>query len=126
MQVIVESADSDPGHVVEAAFDFFYIDGTLVEVDPAVGIEASNTTLNVLEVAQNPFKDQVLLTITDRNSLDTELWISVYNVNGSLVSRTLVADDQLSWGDKQAAGLYTAVLSNTKDEILDRVKLIKK
>ncbi len=119
MQIIFETGDPNPGHLVEAGIDaFLVIDDMPSDVNEVL---AAQTQINVLP---NPFTEtaEVIVTLPEGIS-SAEL--QVYNILGQLVQTQAITTAQsVTLGNTLAAGTY--FVSVAQDGIIIRTeKLIK-
>lgn len=114
MRLIIETADDDPGHLVEAGFDKFeIIEGNPVGVN---GIEVNDE----VKVQPNPFTN--LLTITFAN--DNQRRVELIDITGKVIDSYLVNKNVLTLTKDYPKGVYfVKVFENNK---LDTVKKVVK
>lgn len=77
MQVIFETADNNPGHIVEAGVDKFFVSGTMT------AIAENNSYNNSLRVYPNPFNNSFNLAFEYYNA--TSAQIQIVDVSGRVV-----------------------------------------
>lgn len=122
MTIIAETADdTEAGHLVEAAFDHFYVEGIKIIVD------VINHTYHDLSVqlSENPFTEQIQLTLNDAfQQLNNQLTIQFISVDGKVLETQAIKGQNISWGSQAAKGIYQYIISN-KEGYLYSGKLIK-
>ena len=94
MQIIFETGDSAPGHLVEAGVDKF----TVYEGE-IIGIDAPATTNNkvVVTALPNPFNEQIRFTIQQPDNSPTQSYqLTLTSIDGRVISRTLFASNTLT------------------------------
>jgi len=109
MTLIIETADLPEGHLVEAAFDHFYI-----ENEP-VGIIDNNFSDLVVQLSENPFTNQIQLTLNDAfQKLNNQLSIQFIAVDGKVLDTKAIVGQNITWGNKVSKGVYQYIISHNK------------
>ena len=118
VQFIAETADDNPGHLVEAALDaFLIIDGS------PVGTNQQQDNVNI-SIYPTLIKDKTNVFIDQELTNDIELTIS--DVDGRQLETLNISKNtkSISIGENLKPGIYFASF-HSKKEILKNVKLIK-
>jgi choice-of-anchor B domain-containing protein len=118
VQFIAETADDNPGHLVEAALDAFLV----TEGNP-VSTDESKSTFNI-SVYPTLFKDKTTATIN--TSIAKEIQLYITDANGKIVETHLfnTISNSLEIGQGLKSGVYHAGFYS-KNELLKNIKLVK-
>ena len=119
LQIIVETDDSGPGHIVEAAFDNFLVYGRTIPVST----ENYGTDGFTASVFPNPTNDAFQLTFDGRSLNQATLRIT--DAGGRVVSTQRINGENVVFGQTLPAGVYFAeVLEGSRG--VYTTKLVKK
>lgn len=121
MKVIVKTADVNPGHILEAGFDKFFIN------EGPVGIEEQHATNNnVFKAYPNPFNDEITLSyqLTQQPVLGATVVIS--DIAGRRINEVPVSKQTgtIQLAISVNAGVYFAHIVNGT-EITKPLKIVK-
>ena len=109
IQVEFHAYDQSPGHLAEAAIDGFSIQGTYLNS----GVNELSTD-DFIELAPNPFSDQILVTYENEGTLTS---MNIINLNGQLIENIELekGTNSIQIGAQLEAGIYfVQVVSNEK------------
>lgn len=118
MQLIVTAGDYNPGHIVEAGLDYFYI-----EEKSTIGVSELTDGVQKLEVYPNPSGEAFNISWQGMEPAS----IKVYSVSGQLIETINVKQHQkyIRMGANLESGVYVIkLIDGTKEELGTR-KLVK-
>ncbi len=120
MTLVVETGDDVvAGHLVEAAFDHFFIE------DDFVGIINHQYTDLLVQLSQNPFTHQIQLNLNDAfQKIDGELTIQFISINGKVLHTDALNGSTYTWGAQVPKGIYQYVIGHSNG-LLYTDKIIK-
>jgi choice-of-anchor B domain-containing protein len=111
MQLIVETEDVSPGHIVEGALDKFSI------VEGPQGVKDISSGMFQLNAAPNPFSNDIVISYQLSGMSSTSL-ITVSDLSGRIVSMKTLENNngKIIMGDELNAGIYFIQLKNESGE----------
>lgn len=114
MRLIVETADDDPGHLVEAGFDAFLVKDGLVSTEDIITY--------ALSVSPNPFQNEILLSLDYAGETN----IIIMNSQGQVLRtiKTNSRDNVLNLKEL-TPGIYVIQVSDKAGNTLVTEKIIK-
>ncbi len=114
MQLIVETADDDPGHLVEGGFDAFKVLDGLVSTNEIASYD--------ITVSPNPFADQVQIDF-DYNGPTN---IAIINNQGQVIRSIMTDSNRNSINLKELnAGMYIIQINDMSGRTIASEKIIK-
>lgn len=108
MHVVFHTADTSPGHIVEAAIDKFYVwDGA------AVGVNNLTDEKKIgFSISPVPFNEVAVGNIFGNYSAADNFVLKTYNLLGSLVEQQIITSkNNFSFGKNLTDGIYIVQLS---------------
>lgn len=122
MNLIVSTADSGAGHIVEAGFDGFSI------LDDAINPTDNIAFSQVGAVFPNPFKDVIQITLQENLVNTTDIWdLQLYSLTGQLMERqrSSATGENLVMPTQVKAGVYILTMTNVDKNISSTTKVVK-
>lgn len=114
MQLIVETADDDPGHLVEGGFDAFKVLDGLVSTNEIASYD--------ITVSPNPFADQVQIDF----DYDGPTNIAIINNQGQVIRSIMTDSNRNSINLKELnAGMYIIQINDMSGRTIASEKIIK-
>jgi len=109
MTLIIETGDLEEPHLVEAAFDHFYI------TQMPVGIANHQYNDLTVQLSENPFTNQIKFTLNDAFlKVDDELTIQFISIDGKIVHKATMDGLNYTWQPNLPKGIYQYYISNSK------------
>lgn len=121
MQLIVSTADNNPGHVVEAGFDKF-----LINEGPTGIIESAYKATGEINIFPNPFINETTISYQLKNKLAPSASVMVYDITGRLIKQFVLEHTagKIELNTSMNPGLYFVRIQNG-NEVMEPVKVIK-
>ncbi len=119
MRIQFKTADTNPGHLVEAALDLFeVVDSGATAIQPVNANEVS------LKAFPNPFNSEVFIQI--KNSTDTNASIEIIDAMGQMVFTQKItgANEVVHFNEKLSSGIYLAKLLQNNN-VVKTLKLLR-
>lgn len=116
MQLRVIAADVNPGHIVEAGFDNFYV------TEGSLGVISKQDNKTEFSVVPNPSTDLFTVNFV-ANSLSQNARLLVTDVCGKELERIRLNDGQISFGKNLLPGIYFVSLWD--DKTISTKKIVK-
>ncbi len=120
LQIIVETDDSERGHIVEAAFDNFLVYGRTIPV----GTENYGAEGFTASVFPNPTDEAFQLTFDGRSLNQATLRIS--DAAGRIVAEQKINGESVVFGQELPGGVYFAEVFENGQRSIYTTKLVKK
>ena len=118
MTLILDAGDITQGHLVEAAFDHFRIDGT---INDYVSVEAINQDFDLIAITANPFVDETVITLVGNTN---NIQVEIFDVTGKLVKSLANVNSNFNFGNAVEAGVYFISASKNGKQ-MQTIKAIK-
>lgn len=119
-QLIVTTADNNPGHLVEGGFDHFYI------ADSINGISQNTLAPSSISLYPNPTDGSTQVNYSLVNEPVSGAYLEVKDITGRVVMTVAVTSQQgtIELGDQLTGGIYFVSLVNGSD-VSQAVRLVK-
>lgn len=121
MKLIVKTADTEPGHVVEAGFDKFYITEGPLSVS-----EMATNSKPLMRVYPNPFSGSTTISYALNNPIESDARIVIIDITGRVVNQIAItkAVGEMELAPNLNSGMYFVQLLNGA-EIVEPIKVLK-
>ncbi|HEU4719124.1 MAG TPA: choice-of-anchor B family protein, partial [Bacteroidia bacterium] len=121
MRLLVYTADVNPGHLVEAGFDNFYILDSVTS-----GIHTPPAAVSGVNVYPNPFTGATQVSYTLKNAPSANSFMTVTDVTGRVVFTQQLVDQNgtIQLGSDLADGIYFVRVTDGA-EASEAVRLVK-
>ncbi|MES2590789.1 MAG: choice-of-anchor B family protein [Bacteroidota bacterium] len=121
MQLIVKTADTNPGNVVEAGFDKF-----LINEGPTGIIESAIKAKGEISVFPNPFTTETTISYQLKNKLAPNASIMVCDIAGRVIKQVALehSNGRIELNTSLNPGLYLIRIQNG-NELIEPVKVVK-
>lgn len=121
MKLIVKTVDTEPGHVVEAGFDKFYITQGPLSVS-----EMTSNLKPLMRVYPNPFSGSTTISYAVNNAIEADARIVIFDITGRVVNQIAItkAIGGIELAPNLNSGMYFVQLLNGA-EIAEPIKVLK-
>jgi choice-of-anchor B domain-containing protein len=121
MRLIVKTGDTEPGHVVEAGFDKFYITEGPLSVS-----EIASNLKPLMRVYPNPFSGSTTISYALNNAIEADARIVIIDITGRTVGQIALtkAVGEMELAPNLISGMYFVQLLNGT-EIAEPIKVLK-
>ena len=120
MKLLLKVEDATPGHIVEGAFDRFFVKGApnqnTVSIDPAIADKIQ------FSVYPNPFTHSLTLNIEKGEYKKAEFFL--YDIQGKLLKTTALNQEKMTIRMDLPQGFYTGLLK-IDNQTIKAIKLIQ-
>ncbi len=119
MRVVIDIADDQPGHLLDAAFDDFLL------IDGIISSSESATQDIVMRAYPNAFNEKCYLSYNVKNNENLSINLSIVDQFGKEINQRKleVNSDVIEIGENLKSGIYFAKITNGKS--ISSVKLVK-